>query len=391
LHTLAGSAVGRVRRGLESETGGAVRLTLDCSIALGNRTAVHTIAEELRQLLAPYGARYRHWFLETGTPIDFRASTASSVAGKIIWRLMMPSLGKERLSFLWARPKDRAIIFADPIFAASTAIAQCDTVLVHDLGPITHPDHYDSGAADTYYEAYSNIRRAKPHLVFVSDATRAEFARRFGSDFASVSVIELCCFSELSAVASKPLAWPSRKYFLMVGSLERRKNHLRAIEAFRRSGLAKLGFRLLIAGGPGNCAQEIAQAIDADDSVHRLGFCSQPELRWLYENATALFFPSLLEGFGVPVVEAAHFGALPIVSEDSVLSEVAGPAGITADPHSVESMSDALKAAVGLSIPEYAARIAAVREHQARRFSLAEFRAKWSSHLEKTYGAPASR
>ena len=311
--------------------------------------------------------------------------------GKIIWRLMMPSLGKEHLSFLWGRPKDRPIIFADPIFAASTAVAQGDTVIIHDLGPITHPEHYDQGAADTYYKAYTNIRTAKPHLVFVSETTSVEFARLFGADFASSSVIELCCFSDLSAVASKPLEWPSRKYFVMVGSLVRRKNHLRAIEAFRRSGLAQQGFKLLIAGGPGNGSQEIAQAIDTDESIRRLGFCTQSELRWLYENAAALFFPSLLEGFGVPVVEAVNFGALPIVSENSVLAEIAGPGGITVDPHSVDSMSDALKQAAGLSPREYAARVAAVRKHRARRFSLAGFRTKWSRHLAKTYGPPSRR
>lgn len=136
-------------------------------------------------------------------------------------------------------------------------------------------------------------------------------------------------------------------YVLTVGTLEPRKNHLRLIEAFTSMAMQeRLPHHLVISGAHGwkdRPLQLHAQNSPLANRIHFLGYVPGADLPALYRGASAFAFPSLYEGFGLPVLEALACGVPTLISTDPALTEVAG-GGTTAvvRPESVEDMAAAL-------------------------------------------------
>jgi glycosyltransferase involved in cell wall biosynthesis len=152
-------------------------------------------------------------------------------------------------------------------------------------------------------------------------------------------------------------------FWLSVGSLEPRKNQRRLVEAYARSGSR---LPLVVAGGKGWLMDDFAKGPNPA-GVMLPGYVSDRELEWLYRNCFALVYPSLFEGFGMPVLEAMALGAPVICSSTTSLPEVAGEAGILVDPLDTEAIAAAM-ARLGLGeIGREALRTAGLR--QARQFS----------------------
>lgn len=142
------------------------------------------------------------------------------------------------------------------------------------------------------------------------------------------------------------------KYFLFVGTLEKRKNILTLIKAFskftRNNG--NKDFKLILVGKKGFGFDELLEAIVAEnvkDSVVFKGYMEDDELQTLYNTAAAFIMPSLYEGFGIPVLEAMALGAPVIASDIPVLREVAEDAAyFYGAPEDVERLSVALQAVI---------------------------------------------
>jgi len=130
---------------------------------------------------------------------------------------------------------------------------------------------------------------------------------------------------------------------LFVGALQRRKNVLRLIEAFESS---PQDWRLVLAGATtGYQAERILERIERSsrrDRIQVAGYVSSSELEQLYSRASIFAFPSLDEGFGLPVLEAMAYGLPVITSRCSALTEVAGDAAILIDPNDTEELRFAL-------------------------------------------------
>lgn len=132
----------------------------------------------------------------------------------------------------------------------------------------------------------------------------------------------------------------AQPYVLSVGTLQPRKNYVRLIQAFAD---LKPGIQLLIAGGRGWLYQDILAAADAHgDCVRILGFVDEADLPALYRNAALFAFPSLYEGFGLPVLEAMACGVPVVCSAASALPEVAGTAALLVDPLDVGDLATGL-------------------------------------------------
>lgn len=132
------------------------------------------------------------------------------------------------------------------------------------------------------------------------------------------------------------------EYWLCVGTIEPRKNQLALLKA-----LAKLpGNRpLVLAGGRGWLMEDMARAVNELGLASRLkltGYVDDAELAWLYANCLGFVYPSLFEGFGLPVLEAMSLGAPVITSNVSSLPEVAGDAAILVDPLDIEGIASAM-------------------------------------------------
>lgn len=136
---------------------------------------------------------------------------------------------------------------------------------------------------------------------------------------------------------SRPVLANREPIVLHVGAVQKRKNTLRLIEAFR----AMPGpWRLVLAGSAGYGADEILR--NAGDRVEITGYVTTSELHKLYRRASIFAFPSLDEGFGIPALEAMAYGVPVVASNTSALPEVCGDAALLVDPTKVEEIAAAL-------------------------------------------------
>src|SRR6202011_3480131 len=189
---------------------------------------------------------------------------------------------------------------------------------------------------------------AQPGVVFVSKASQLAFGARFGADFRFLRTISLYVRSGSLAGHCEPIPAIQRPFFLTVGALETRKNQRTAIEAFGRYGFARRGVTYILCGARGAGAEEIVASAARTSGVKVLGYVSDAQLRWLYKEASAFVLPSLLEGFGMPALEAALHGLVPIISRDSALTEAVNGAAIQVDPYSVSDIGEAMESVLAL-------------------------------------------
>ena len=135
-------------------------------------------------------------------------------------------------------------------------------------------------------------------------------------------------------------------YILSVGSLEPGKNRarlIRALHALRRDGLRQ---QLVVIGQPAWRFEEdfaLVEELGMTDAVRFLGYVADDELPAFYAGATVFAFPSLYEGFGLPVIEAMACGAPVLTSSTGATAEVAGDAALLVNPHSVDQICDGLR------------------------------------------------
>jgi glycosyltransferase involved in cell wall biosynthesis len=356
-------------------------ITLDLSMLLVNRTAVREIGKEIYNLL-PIGSTVRTWRVIGRSPWDFGSSPLMSNVGKALGRFAFKDLDAGLSAhFPWPRPNSGKMLFLDPVFCRRTEVRHEDLIICHDVGPIEKQEFYDAGAIHAYDEAYRKIQRVGAGLVFVSEYSKKAFLRIYPGNYRRTDVIPLFLKSSLSLYAPPEKRLIDGRYFLMVGNLERRKNYLSSVDAFVASRLGAEGIRLVIVGPRGNIAGELEKKSHGNSDIVRMGYVNDEILRALYEGAEALFFPSLLEGFGVPALEAPQLGILPIVSRGTALQEVVGPDGILVDPDSVVSMTSALIAVAEMTADEKMDKIRKIREHQER-YSLEKFRKSWKALIE---------
>ena len=176
-------------------------------------------------------------------------------------------------------------------------------------------------------------------------------------------------------------------FFLSVGAFERRKNHLRTIEAYARTGLAARGVGLVICGARGDAAAAIERHAAATPGVLLPGYVSDAQLRWLYRHAAAFVLPSLLEGFGMPALEAARYGLVPIVSRDSALTEAVGGLGLPVDADDIDDIARALREVLALDPAARAAWGERLVAHAATA-THARFIAAWTRLLDAERARP---
>ncbi|HWT02214.1 MAG TPA: glycosyltransferase family 1 protein [Pyrinomonadaceae bacterium] len=252
-------------------------------------------------------------------------------------------------------------------------------VTIYDLIPLvmaeTYAEHLTPAAVAAYREKLERLESDYDLFLHISRHTQSDFTRalRVGDKRHVVT--------PLAAGASfRPYPFPdiaaARDYVLYIGGFDPRKNMDRAVEAFARlqtryGGEEKIrAAELWIACSFDNAAADkmlnYARGLGLDGKVRLTGFVDDDALPALYQKARCLFFPSLYEGFGLPVLEGLACG-LPVASSNtSSLPEVGGDLAVYFDPYDVDEMADALRQA--LKAPtDYASRLG--RYQYSRTFS----------------------
>jgi glycosyltransferase involved in cell wall biosynthesis len=226
---------------------------------------------------------------------------------------------------------------------------------VHDLGFLAYPEAHR--AADRRYLAWStgwNARRSSA-VVADSGATRADLVRHYGVAESRVHVVYLGRDESLAPVRDSRLlaevrarAGIGQRYLLYVGTLQPRKNLGRVVEAFVRLAgePAMSGVQLVLAGKRGWLYDELfaeVERLGLEGRVLFPGYVDQADLAALYSGALGFVYPSLYEGFGIPVLEAQACGVPVMTSNNSSLPEVAGDAALLVDPTDVEAIAEAMR------------------------------------------------
>ena len=199
--------------------------------------------------------------------------------------------------------------------------------------------------------------RQSKRILTVSEYSKLEVVRHFRIPEESVQVVfngvdvRFCPVGNEAAESIRMKYALPAKFFFVLGSLEPRKNIARLIEAWRALP-GENRWPLLIAGKLGANQVfgrfDVASLIRKDDQIVLLGYVPDDDLPALYSQASVFVYVSLLEGFGLPPLEAAACGAKVLTSNNSGMSEVMQGIATFVDPCDVQSITDGLQHAMQL-------------------------------------------
>lgn len=248
--------------------------------------------------------------------------------------------------------KDAVLITTDskmPLLLPTDCVA---VPLVTDLAVYRMKEAYQLSRVLWWRLQYWFVRRRANFFLTISEFTKQEMVRIWGVSADNIYIVPCACSDGLHRVDDpEQLAALRRKYglpehfLLFVGNFNPRKNLERLIKAYdraRESG--KLMHQLVIAGEQGwkFDKQTALQGIVHQDDVRFIGFVPDEEMAALYSAADAFLFPTLYEGFGIPVIEAQRCGTPVLTSNVSSLPEVGGDAAVYVNPYKVESICDGM-------------------------------------------------
>ncbi|HEY6869059.1 MAG TPA: glycosyltransferase family 1 protein [Novosphingobium sp.] len=210
--------------------------------------------------------------------------------------------------------------------------------LVHDLIPVTHPEFCRAGEAAKHRARMRNVLSCAAGIIGNSQATLDEFQAFARQEGLTLPPYIAAWISGYVIPERAPPATMDRPYYVVVGTIEGRKNHILLFQIWR--GLVeRLGHaapRLIVVGQRGWEADHALAMLDRNMTirghVRELGSASDAEVARLIAGARALLMPSFAEGFGLPVVEAMQLGTPVICSDLPCFREIAGSIPTYLDP-----------------------------------------------------------
>jgi len=206
-------------------------------------------------------------------------------------------------------------------------------VTVHDVAVFRYPEAFPRWTRAYSRFAVPRVLRAARRVLAVSEFTASELEAVLGLPREQIAVTP----NAVDPVFTPDGPHEEGDYVLAVGTLEPRKNLARTIEA-----AARLDLELRVVGARGWGGVEAQGA-----NVRALGEISDEELARQYRGALCLAYPSLYEGFGIPVLEAMACGTPVVTSSGGATEEVAGGAAVLVDPRDVDAIAEGIDAAIG--------------------------------------------
>jgi len=225
---------------------------------------------------------------------------------------------------------------------------------VHDLAILKFPETAHPKIVKLHKHSWEVLKKRHAQIITVSHATRRDViellnfpAQDVHVVYESLPVESLQISQQLTEDREEKLKSSlklNQPFILCVGTREPRKNLHKAIEAWWP---LRNDVQLLIAGAAGWDDSALLEEKLQSSQLRFLGKVSDEELSVLYGEAELLLYPSLYEGFGLPILEAFHFGTPVVTSNTSSMPEIAGNAAVLVDPTSVESIRSGIKKVLG--------------------------------------------
>ena len=210
-------------------------------------------------------------------------------------------------------------------------------VTIHDLAPIENPECYSRGFALWYSKLLPALTTRVSRIITVSNFCKQRIMQLLGVNEKRITVAWEAAGTMFSPRKAEDIRRVldhygiRQPYFLSVGALSARKNLPRLLRAWRRV-LPRVDAMLVIAGKSGFRFSDGAGLGELPGRVIHLSSVSDDELACLYSGAQGLLYPSLYEGFGLPMLEAMACGCPVLASDCTAMPEIAGDAAILVDP-----------------------------------------------------------
>jgi glycosyltransferase involved in cell wall biosynthesis len=215
---------------------------------------------------------------------------------------------------------------------------------IHDLSHIYCPENTSSLIQLYYATVMKRACRRASKILTVSEFTRAQIVEWSGVSLDKVFNVG-CGVGPTYRPEGEKFCLPF-PYLLCVSNRKRHKNEFRIVEAFSRAGLYA-DIHLVFTGEPTAELTSWVERQEVQSRVDFVGAVEEEKLPSLYRCAAALIFPSLYEGFALPVLEAMACGAPVVTSNVAAMPETAGGAALLVDPSSVEQITEAIKQIAG--------------------------------------------
>lgn len=331
-----------------------MRVCLDISAGLGQGAGIGRYALQLALALYQLADRPELRLFHNRQPLDrlppalTHLQRSQAPFGNKAWRLYL-------LSGMPLHPSWRTAINESDLFHGADALAPRlylpTFITIHDLTTLLYP-RYHTWMNRTYQRwALPLMARRSSAIIADSRSTQQDIVRLLGVPSSKVTVVHLgvdterfiprTCAGTLASLVQIGVRQP---YLLAVGTLEPRKNLAMLLQAYAR--LPSSAPKLVLAGGIGwgdNSLSALVEQLNLKERVHLPGYVPDELLPGLYGNAELYVYPSLYEGFGLPVLEAMACGAPVITSNVSSLPEVAGEAAIQVNPRNASELAEAIQ------------------------------------------------
>lgn len=311
---------------------------------------------------------------------DESMPTRSSYSGKNVRHLCWYPSRKKAREF-WMSPDADVllgqfdIVQANNFWCPAMPVSSRFIYTFYDMGFVVDPTWTTEANRVGCFGGVSRSAVVADYVVAISKASRAHYLSvfpHFPEDRIRV-IYPSSRFVEPAAKGKQPRALrniTAGAYWLSVGTIEPRKNHRRLADAYARyRALGGAPMPLVLAGGKGWLMEDFPQhlrTLGIYTDVIMTGYVSDEELIWLYRNCYAHIYPSLFEGFGLPVLEGMQFGAATLTSRCSSIPEITGDAAILIAPEDTEGWVQAmLRLAANGSERDH---LSLAARHQASRF-----------------------
>lgn len=225
--------------------------------------------------------------------------------------------------------------------------------VIHDLNFEHHPEWIQKSVANYYRKYMPEFAKKGKRVIAVSEYTKSDIVEKYKIPAEGVDVVYNGPQSSLEPMNAeesqtfRKFMTDGFEYFLVLGSVNPRKNISRIFKAFnefkKQTGLPH---KLVVIGELMYWPKQVENSfnrLEHKEDVAFMGRCPESELNQWLASATALFFPSLFEGFGIPIIEAFAAETPVITSSLSSMPEVAGDAALYVDPYDLNDMVSALK------------------------------------------------
>jgi glycosyltransferase involved in cell wall biosynthesis len=275
------------------------------------------------------------------------------LSGRVKRRLRMDDWRTGEVpNLLWARSLDAEIAYSVPGYIHPDLHSLRHVLVVPDIQHEYLPEFFPGAALEERRRLYGDAVRRADHICAISEFTRQTLIDRLGVDPAHVTAIPLAAGAVFNPEQSGDAGLLARygltadSFLFFPAHTWHHKNHRTAVEALRilrdAHGLKPL---LVCTGGAREAQPEIDALVASaglSAQVRFLGYVPEEDVAALYRGAAALVFPSLFEGFGMPLLEAMACGCPVVCSDTTSLPEIAGDAAVLCPPRDADAFADAL-------------------------------------------------